>query len=211
MATEGYNGEDVGADAARADAIARGDAVGIPVKKEENFDYLVNNTDKNVLQNLTKMGEHLKQLRIKMLKTEAEFDAAKKEYEYYSSSVLPMEMFNAGISELKLMSGGIMTYERKFYCTPNKNEKDKQIMAEWLRENDGSFLIKEKASVDGAQIDSLKAAGIPFTETDDINTNSLKAFLKDKIGAAGGIQQIQIQDIPACIHFQEVGQVTIDI
>lgn len=177
---------------------------------EEKFDYLINDADTNVLKNLAKMGEHLKELRLEMLKTEAAYTSAKKEYEYYSSSVLPMEMFNAGVSELKLMSGGTMTYERKFYCTPNKNEKDKQIMAEWLRQNDGDFLIKEKASVDGAQIDLLKTAGIPFTAIDDINTNSLKAFLKDKIGAAGGTQQIQIQDIPACIHFQEVGSVSIE-
>jgi len=95
--------------------------------------------------------------------------------------------------------------------TPNKNENDKQTMVEWLRANDGGFLVKEKASVDGAQIELLKAASIPYTEIDDINTNSLKAFLKDKIGAAGGIAQIQIQDIPSCIHFQEVGSVTIDI
>jgi hypothetical protein len=84
-------------------------------------------------------------------------------------------------------------------------------MAEWLRTVDGAFLIKERAAVDAAQIDKLKDAGIPFTEICDFNTNSLKAFLKDKIGASGGTAQIQVTDIPECMHFQEAGVVTIDI
>jgi hypothetical protein len=157
------------------------------------------------------MGDHLKELKLKMIKAEAEFKQAQKEHDYYASSVLPMEMFNAGVAEVKLMSGGVMTYERKFYCQPNKNEADKKIMADWLRANNGDHLIKESAKVDGAQLDKLKASDIPYTEIDDINTNSLKAFLKDKIGAGGGTVQIQIQDIPDCMHFQEVGLVNIEI
>ena len=179
--------------------------------QQENFDYLATDTDKNVLKNLSQMGDHLKDLKLKMIKAEAEFTQAKKEYDYYASSVLPMEMFNAGVSEVKLMSGGIMTYERKFYCQPNKNANDKNIMAEWLRSNGGGHLIKETGSVDGAQLDKLREVGIPFTEIDDINTNSLKAFLKDKIGAGGGTVQLAIQDIPECMHFQEVGLVNIEV
>lgn len=181
------------------------------VSQTDDYDYMVQDADKNVLKNLSSMGERLKKLKLDWLKASAIAEQAKKEYDYYASSVLPMEMFNAGVSELKLLSGGVMSYERKFYCQPNKNEADKAVMAEWLRANGGGELIKEKASVDGAQIDSLKAAGIPYTEIDDINTNSLKAFLKDKIGAGGGTVQIQITEIPECMHFQEVGLVSIDV
>lgn len=177
----------------------------------DNYDYLVNDEDRGVLQNLTKMGEHLKALKLKMIEAEATAKEAKKEYEYYASSVLPMEMYNAGVSELTLVSGGKMTYERKFYCQPNKNDADRQIMADWLREHGGDHIIKESAKVDGTQFDKLKAANIPFAEISDINTNSLKAFLKDKLGVSGGTQQIQLQDIPDCMHFQEVGFVDIEV
>jgi hypothetical protein len=179
---------------------------------EGEFDYLkMDVADKNVLKNLSNMGEHLKELKFAMLKAEAEYAERKKEYEYYSSSVLPMEMFSAGVTELTLLSGGTMSYKRNFYCQPNKNATDREIMAKWLREHGGDDLIKEKASVDGAQLHKLKEAGIPYTEIDDINTNSLKAFLKAKLGASGGIAEIQITDIPACIHFQEAGTVDIAI
>lgn len=176
----------------------------------DNFDYLTTDSDKNILQNLTKMGEHLKALKLKAMALEAEYKQAVKEHDYYASSVLPMEMFNAGISEIKLMSGGVMSYVRKFYCQPNKNEEDRRIQTTWLRENGGEHLIKESAKVDSTQMDKLKATGIPYAEVDDLNTNSLKAFFTSKIGAGTGVAQLQLQDIPESFHFQEVGFVNIE-
>jgi hypothetical protein len=174
-------------------------------------DYLVSETDSNVLSNLSKMGEHLKALKIKFLEAEAVYNEAKKELDYYAGTVLPTEMMNAGVSRVDLFDGGVMEYIRAYHISPNKNSKDKMIMAEWLREHGGDYLVKEQAAVDGAQIDKLKASGIPYVEICDMNSNSLKAFLKDKIGAGGGVAQIQISDIPEVMHFQETGVVTIDI
>ena len=181
------------------------------MEKEQTFDYLHTDVDKKVLENLAKMGEHLKELKLKMETAEAEFNVAKEEYDYYSSSVLPMEMFNAGVSSVELMSGGMMTYERKFICQPNKNSADQKIMADWIRAQGGEHLIKTKAEVDGSQMESLRAAGIPYTEINDINVNVLKSFLKNMIGAHGGTVQIQITDIPACMHFREAGIVDIEV
>jgi hypothetical protein len=170
----------------------------------------VNEADKSVLRNLASMGARLKELKAKMAAAEAAYDEAKKEYEYYSATVLPMEMYNAGVTSLELADGGVMSYERKYFCTPNKNEADKRRIAEWLKANGGEDLVKERAAVDAANEERLKAAGIPYVEICDFNTNSLKAFLKSKIGASGGEAQIQIEDIPGEIHFMESGIVTIE-
>ena len=174
-------------------------------------DYLISEQDTSVLQNLTKMGEKLKELKQKMLDTEAAAKEAKKEYDYYASSVLPMEMLNVGIDELKLSSGGRLKIERKFYCQPNKNDADRLVIAQWLQSQGGKNLIKESANVDKAFLQKLKDNEIPFKELKDINTNSLKAFIKDKLGIDGGTQQIQMEDIPECIHFQEVSYVEVEL
>ena len=50
----------------------------------------------------------------------------------------------------------------------------------------------------------LKEAGIPYVESESVNTNKLKAFLKDGIGVSTGQQRFTIDDIPKCMHFQEV-------
>ena len=182
---------------------------------EENLDYLTEATikqeDKSVLKNLATMGEKLKELQLKMLETQALADAAKKEFEHYANVIIPQEMFSLGVDSIGLASGGSIKVKRNFYCQPNKNEADRKIIVDWLRANGGSHLVKHDASVSADDMAKLDEQGIPYIENTSVNTTSLKAFLKDKIGATTGIQQIAVEDIPACIHFQEVTTVELEV
>lgn len=170
----------------------------------------VQQSDKTVLQNISKMGEKLKELNEAMLKAEAEYNVAKKAYEHYANVLLPQEMFSCGLNRIDLISGGSIKLKHNFYCQPNKNAADKKIIADWLRVNGGSHLIKSDITVASADADILKENNISYIENTSINTTSLKAFLKDKIGATTGIQQLSINDIPDCIHFQEVTTVELE-
>ena len=181
---------------------------------EENLDYLteaIKQEDKNILKNLSEMGEKLKELQLKMLETQALADAAKKEFEHYANVIIPQEMFSAGVDSIGLATGGSLKVKRNFYCQPNKNEVDHKKIVEWLRANGGGHLVKHDASVSAEDMKKLDAQGIPYIENTSVNTTSLKAFLKDKIGATTGIQQIAVEDIPACIHFQEVTTVELEV
>lgn len=180
----------------------------------ENLDYLnqgLEQSDKTVLKNLSQMGEKLKELQLKMLEAQTLADQAKKEYEHYANVIIPQEMFSAGVDSIGLSSGGSLKVKRNFYCQPNKNPEDKKKIVEWLRANGGGHLVKHDASVAAEDMDKLSENGIPFIENTNVNTTSLKAFLKDKIGATTGVQQITVDDIPACIHFQEVTTVELEI
>lgn len=180
---------------------------------ENDLSYLENisTQDKGVLKNLSTMGEKLKELQIKMLETQAAAEQAKKEFEHYANVIIPQEMFSAGVDSIGLASGGSLKVKRNFYCQPNKNPEDKKKIVEWLRANGGGHLVKHDASVSAEDMDKLEKNGIPFIENTNVNTTSLKAFLKDKIGATTGVQQIQVEDIPACIHFQEVTTVELEV
>lgn len=182
---------------------------------ENNLDFLegqgISNSDKNVLKNLSKMGEILKSLKVKVLETEAVAEQAKKEYEHYANVIIPQEMFSAGVDSISLSSGGSLKVVHNFYCRPNKNEVDRKKIVDWLRENGGEHFIKYNASVSAEDIDKLDKARIPYAENTDINTASLKAFIKDKLGITTGIQQITLESIPECMHFQEVTTVELDI
>jgi len=179
----------------------------------ENFDYLnpINTSDKEVLKNLSQMGEKLKELQLKMLEAQTLAEQAKKEYEHYANVVIPQEMFSAGVDSIGLSSGGSIKVKHSFYCQPNKNAEDRKTIVEWLRANGGGHLVKHDASVSAEDMDKLEQNGIPFVENTSVNTTSLKAFLKDKIGATTGVQQITIDQIPACIHFQEVTTVELEV
>lgn len=180
----------------------------------EDLGYLdcgIQSTDKQVLKNLSSMGEKLKELQLKMMSAQAAADQAKKEFEHFANVIIPQEMFSAGVDSIGLSSGGMLKIKRNFYCQPNKNEADRKKIVEWLRANGGGHIVKNNATVATDDIDKLKADGIPFIENTDVNTTSLKAFIKDKIGATTGVQQIKPEDIPACIHFQEVTTVELEI
>lgn len=171
----------------------------------DDLSYLeVNNQDKKVLKNLADMCKQLKTLKLKMLETQATADQAKKEYEHFANVILPQEMFSVGLTSLTLADGGQVNVQHKYYCQPNKNEEDRRTMSDWLKAHQGEHLVKAVANVDKADIEKLKDNGIPFTEKNDINTNSLKSFLMDGLGLKGGVQRFTVEEIPACIHFQEV-------
>lgn len=178
----------------------------------EDFDYLsVGSADKQVLKHLSEMGEQLKRLKEEQLAAEAAADAAKKAYEHFANVVLPSEMHSCGVNSISLASGGCMSVKHNFYCQPNKNAEDRKKIVEWLREHNGGHLIEHDATVSADDMDKLSAADIPFVENTVVNTARLKSFLKEGIGATTGVQQFAIDEIPACIHFQEVTTVDIDM
>jgi hypothetical protein len=174
-------------------------------RSDDRYDYLAMEPTQDLLGQLTEMGKHLKDLKIKMLSTEAAAKQAKKEYEEFRSTKLPIAMHSAGMAEFKMEDGALIRVEHDFHCHPNKGEADRQKIVEWLRANGGDHLIKEQDIVPEGFNEKLKAAGIPFIEEDTINTTSLKAFLKGKLGISGkSVATLTLQDIPDCIHFSEV-------
>lgn len=171
----------------------------------DSFDYLnVENNDKQVLKHLAEMGEQLKQLKEKQLAAEAAAEAAKKEFEHYANVIIPSEMHSCGINSISLASGGSLSIKHNFYCQPNKNAEDRKKIVEWLRAHNGAHIIEHNATVAASDMDKLNEDNIPFIENTAINTQRLKSFLKDGIGVTTGVQQFTIEDIPACVHFQEV-------
>lgn len=180
--------------------------------EQTDYSYLaVSQDDKQVLKNLAQMGEQLKALKQKMLETEAAAEQAKKEYEHYARVVIPSEMFAAGIDSVSLASGGTLSVKKNFYCQPNKNEADRKTIVEWLRAHNGGHLVDHTATVSADDMQKLEDSSIPYIEETSVNTNKLKSFLKDMVGASTGIQQISIDEIPACIHFQEVTTVELEM
>lgn len=176
------------------------------------YDYLsIKHDDKQTLSYLSQMGEKLKRLKERQLAAEAAAEAAKKEYEHYANVIIPQEMFSCGIESLSLSSGGRLSLKHNFYCQPNKNAEDRKKIVEWLRANGGGHIVEHDATVSAEDFDKLSETGIPFVENTQVNTARLKSFLKDGIGATSGTQQFTIEDIPACIHFQEVTTVDLEM
>lgn len=154
------------------------------------------------LDGLRTLGKSMHALFEKYKTAEETYVQARQEYEHFAHTLMPQYMQSLGIEAVDLADGGKVRLVRNYYCKPNKNDKDKQVMYDWLRNNGGDYLIKPEAKT--TNIEALKAAHIPYTECGDVNTSSLKAFIKDLLGVSSGYKKIDLEDIPPCLHFNEV-------
>lgn len=179
-----------------------------------DYDYLDSGIEQlqseSVLSDLANVGNKLKELKLRMLETAAAAEQAAKEYKHYAEVIIPMQMKSVGLDSIKLASGGTLSVVHNVYCQPNKNEKDRKAIAEWLMSLNGEHLVKREATVGQDSLADLDANGIPYAVATSVNTNSLKAFIKNALGLTkGSVKQIDIEDIPACIHFSMVDVVEV--
>jgi hypothetical protein len=144
----------------------------------------------------------MRQLEMDMIGMEAAYKEAKKEFENYKASVVVAAMVNAGVSNIQDEHGNFVRLESKFYCNPNKNDEDRIKISDWLKSVGGEHLFKHEGKVSVEQYPKLQEAGIPFADKIDVNTNSLKSFLKEGLGyTPGSMVRFSLNDIPECIHF----------
>jgi len=169
---------------------------------EQNLSFLEEGSNvAEVMKELRAMAEQMTKLEFEYVTLQEKAEQAKKIYDEFRCVTLPNAFRLAGVTGLETTSGARVSIERKYYCSPNKNEEDQNTMCEWLEQVGGDDLIKRQAIVDQAKIPDLIAAGIPHTQKRDVNTNSLKAWLKRAVGEGGNVATVKLEDVPPCMHF----------
>lgn len=179
-----------------AEALAEG--------RPDSLDFLTEEEPKTAMQvqaELAAMADTLTKLEFEYVTALEKMEQAKKIYDEFRCVTLPNAFRMAGLLGVVTTHGARVTIERKYYCTPNKNEEDQKIMIDWLEKNGGKDLIKRQAIVDATKIPLLVELKIPHTQKRDVNTNSLKAWLKREVGENNNVANIKIEDVPPCMHF----------
>ena len=97
----------------------------------------------------------------------------------------------------------------KTQCSINKNDKDRETVAEWLREHGADNLVKSECIVPSSQIEKLKANAITYEEEMSLNTNSVKAFVLDQLGQKGSPATITKDDLPKGLNFFQFDEMEI--
>ena len=164
-----------------------------------------------VLKDVSDKAKRLLELKWEMEEKEEAFNEAKKQYDEYRCVTLPTFMEMSGLNRIDTIGGAIIEVDSKYYCKPNKNQADLDTIEAFLKEHKGDHLVKKGATVETAFLDRLKEAQVPFTEIREFDTNSLKAWLKDQIGANGGQAQFEMKDIPNCMHFIRMKECNIKV
>lgn len=155
----------------------------------------------SILQDVSEKAKKLLALKWDMEEKEEAFNEAKKQYDEFRCVTLPTFMEMNGLSMIATEGGARVEVKSKYYCKPNKNPADMKVIAEFLEKHGHPELIQKGAVVEVNYLEKLEEAQIPYNEVEEVNTNSLKAWLKDQVGGNGGQIQLKMEDIPNCIHF----------
>lgn len=161
---------------------------------------------------MAQIQEHVKKLRSlqwTMIEAEEAFKRAEKEYTDYSRNVMPDLFKMNGLDGLRLEDGSMVRVITKTQCSINKNDKDRETVAQWLREHGADNLVKSECIVPSSQIEKLKANAITYEEEMSLNTNSVKAFVLDQLGQKGSPATITKDDLPKGLNFFQFDEMEI--
>lgn len=161
---------------------------------------------------MAQIQEHVKELRAlqwKMIEAEEAFKTAEKAFNDYSRTVMPDLFKMNGLDMLRMDDGSIVRVVTKTNCSINKNDSDRNNVADWLREHGAGQLVKSECIVPTSQVEKLKAASITYQEETTMNTNSVKAFVLDQLGQKGAPATISKEDLPKGLNFFQFDEMEI--
>lgn len=150
--------------------------------------------------------ETLMRLRKEFFDAEEKYKQAKTAFEDYSREVLPDMMRQNGVYSVTTEDGLTANMTTKTYVNVTKSKMEK--VCQWLSQNGGDFLIKRQYIVPKNVAEKLMNDGVDCAELADVNTNSLKSFLLDKLGQkTGSLPGITVDQIPDGINFFQYDEV----
>lgn len=161
---------------------------------------------------MAQIQEHVKKLKALKWDVEEKTEELKKAQEAYddfSQHVLPDLFKMNGLDMLRTDDGAIVRVITTTRCSINKNDADKQNVAEWLRQHNGESLVKSECICPQSQLQALKNAGIIYQEETTMNTNAVKAFLLDQLGQKGSPAVITKEDLPKGLNFYQYDEMEI--
>ena len=161
---------------------------------------------------MAQIQEHVSKLKKLKWDVELKTEALKKAqdaYDDFSQHVLPDLFKMNGLDMLRTEDGSVVRVITTTRCSINKNDADKQNVAEWLRKHNGETLVKSECICPSSQLDALKRAGIIYQEETTMNTNAVKAFLLDQLGQKGAPAVITKEDLPKGLNFYQYDEMEI--
>lgn len=146
--------------------------------------------DTTAMAEVKKAVEVWRELKFKMDSAEAVFNEAKKVYEEYCKDVVSRVFRQNGLESLRLDDGSTVEVVSKIRCSIQKDSKN--TVADWLRAHDADNLVKAELVVMASQKEKLDSIGVPYDEEVDMNTNSVKAWVKGEIERGN----VGVDDLP---------------
>lgn len=128
---------------------------------------------------------------------------------------IPQVLQKHGMRSLQMLDGTKVQVEEELTATLIKDSERRKIGLEWLQNNGGEDLIKDCITIlDPTDVlkEYLSSHGVLYDMSKDVNANSLKAWLREKLGLKEGIvATIEANQVPAelGLYIRDVAKVTV--
>lgn len=160
-----------------------------------DFDFLENAAEEtkqefSVSVEITNMLQTLTEKREAIAEAEARLKALKEEEKDLVQTVIPQAFKKHNIGSIKLGSGVEVVATEEMTCSLIKDEERRKQALAWLIDNGGEDLIHDVATIESPTLPLLELfnkQGVLYSLTRDVNTNSLKAWFREKLGMKPGV------------------------
>lgn len=144
----------------------------------------------NVATEVGKMMRILHAKEKEIESKEAELKLLNADQDKLLKETIPQIFKKNGITGILLSDGTTVSATEELTCTLIKDKERRATALAWLIDNGGEELIKDYITIESpsvALLEQLNSKGVMYEPTKDINTNSLKAWFREKIGFKQGI------------------------
>lgn len=145
--------------------------------------------DKTAMSEVKACIVTLKKALDAMTKAEMQYEIAKEKYEQEVKKTSELLRLN-GLEALKCEDGSQLELVQNVRCSISKSGKDS--VAQWLRQQGAERLVKSQLVVDSSHSSELKNMGIAYDEEVEMNTNSVKAWVKGEMEMGN----VSVSDLP---------------
>lgn len=163
----------------------------------EQDEDIVNNT---VADEVGRMLSMLLNKKKEIEEEEAKLKLLKADELQMVTVTIPQVFKKHGIDHVSLSNGMSVSTTEEVTCSLVKDPDRKIGAIAWLIDNGGGDLIKDVLTIETPQPSLLKvlnAGGVAYEMSRDVNTNSLKAWFREKLGyKAGIISTLEKENVP---------------
>lgn len=146
--------------------------------------------DSSAMSEVKKAVDKWRDLKFRRDEAEELFKNAEKQYNEFCNDVIAKVFRRNGLESLRLEDGSTVEVVEQVRCSITKDGKNS--VAAWLREHGAAQLVKSQLIVMPSAAPKLKEMGIGYDEEVNMNTNSVKAWVKGELE----VQNVSLEDLP---------------
>lgn len=136
--------------------------------------------DGTAMAEVNAMVSKLRTAQFAMDNAEQVFINLKNEYQKIVQEVCQC-FRNNGLEALQCSDGHSIQITSNVRCSIKKDDASKKEVARWLRDRGMDNLVKSELIVMPSQKQKLDSIGVAYDETLDMNTNSVKAYVRGEL------------------------------